>query len=159
VSHRSRPLPALVNMIIFVLSGFYILICTFDILTWTNALFGSLCRSDLDDPDPRWGRHYPGSLKECRDWEPKYQVVAWIWVCLELVTGLLMVTIAAACLVRVYKLRVQTRADGEGQRTGSRWTIPAGQVSFEVSVYWGAPSARGEGRPRQVEGVDERHDA
>lgn len=155
LSQRRRPLPALLNILIFGIDGVCAFFFIFDALSNSNALFGGLCRSNLDDPDPDWGTEYPGSLKECHSWEPTYQIMTWLWLCFELVASLLMLAIAIKSLVRVYKLR-STREGGDGGEVeGRRWTIPAGQINFEVGVYWGAPAPRGEGRPRQSESVEE----
>lgn len=155
LSQRATPLPALVNILIFGIDGVFTFFPTLDAISRSDALFGGHCRTDLDNPDPDWGRQYPGSLKECHNWEPKFQVITWLWLCLEVVVSLLMVAIAITSLIRVYKLRSRREGGEGGEREGSTWTIPAGQVSFEVSVYWGAPAPRGEGRPRQSEAVEE----
>lgn len=153
-SQRANPLPALINILIYGIDGVFTFGPTVDALGRSDALFGGECRSDLDHPDPDWGSHYPGSLEECNIWEVKYQIITWFWLCLELVVSLVMFAIAITCLIRVHKLRSRRGGDG-GNREGNRWTIPAGQVSVEVSVYWGAPAPRGEGRPRQSEAVEE----
>lgn len=116
---------------------------------------GDNCRRDLDNPDPDWGPIYPGSWKECNAWETSYLVITWIWLVFATIASLSMIAIAITSFVRVYKQRNNQEDVQQEGREGTRWTIPAGQVSFEVSVYWGAPAPRGAGRPGQGETADE----
>ncbi|KAI9154826.1 hypothetical protein HJFPF1_07385 [Paramyrothecium foliicola] len=131
--YSGRPVPPLINAIAYGVSAATFFTLAINTLSYRTYEGIPACRADLDDPET-W---YPGSLKECLEWRPKYVVVSWIYVVSALLYGLVALVATITTFVSVYRSRNESRNEGT-----ATWTLPAGQLSVEVSFRWGPPSAQ-----------------
>ncbi|KAF7548508.1 hypothetical protein G7Z17_g7014 [Cylindrodendrum hubeiense] len=80
----------------------------------------------------------PEQVEECQVWAVKYQAVTWLFILLLAVYGIVQMALFIAVLVDFYDTRQNISTS---EFSGTRWSLPVGQCSVELSFHWGPPRA------------------